>query len=172
MRITDLPILTTASLNDIMYIIDKSDTSDFLSGSSKQITVNDLFANISSGTTLETGSTYPITSSWALSSISSSYARTASYLNTTYWISSSFTSSVISESVAAFNSTGKPILVTPDSNNTYLAFKNNILKWIPLSTLAIAILASDFSQEENVSDTPLTILAGVSFVTSYTSASI
>lgn len=118
MRITDLPILTTASYNDILYIVDVSDTSDFLSGSSKQITLLDLSRNITvesasyaltasyamngggGGTTLITASTYPITSSWALYSISSSYALTA--LSSAFAYSSSWaaTASYFSGSIS------------------------------------------------------------------------
>ncbi len=45
MRITDLPILYTASFNDILYIVNTNDTSDFISGSSKQITVSNFFTS-------------------------------------------------------------------------------------------------------------------------------
>lgn len=45
MRITDLNTLVTASLSDILYIVDVSDTSDFISGSSKQITVGNFFSS-------------------------------------------------------------------------------------------------------------------------------
>jgi hypothetical protein len=117
MRITDLPILTTASFNDILYIVDVSDTSDFLSGSSKQITLTNLTKNITvasaswasssvsssyaltasyalngngggGGTSLGTGSTYPFTSSWSVYSVSSSYAQTA--LSSAYAYSGSY----------------------------------------------------------------------------------
>jgi hypothetical protein len=118
MRITDLPILTTASFNDILYIVDVSDTSDFLSGSSKQITLTNLTKNITvasaswasssvsssyaltasyalngnggggGGTSLGTGSTYPFTSSWSVYSVSSSYAQTA--LSSAFAYSSSY----------------------------------------------------------------------------------
>lgn len=118
MRITDLPILTTASYNDILYIVDVSDTSDFLSGSSKQITLLDLTRNITvesasyaltasyamngggGGTTLITGSTYPITSSWSIYSVSSSYALTA--LSSAFAYSSSWaaTASYFSGSIS------------------------------------------------------------------------
>ena len=106
MRITDLNQLFTASLNNVLYIIDTNDTGSFLSGSSKQITVGNflsssgVFGNgtssyslnaitssysitssyaLNGGTTILTGSDYPITSSWALNSITSSYSLTASY---------------------------------------------------------------------------------------------
>ena len=45
MRITDLPILYTASLNDILYVVNTDDTSDFISGSSKQITIGNFFSS-------------------------------------------------------------------------------------------------------------------------------
>ena len=45
MRITDLNTLVTASLSDILYIVDVSDTGDFISGSSKQITVSNFFSS-------------------------------------------------------------------------------------------------------------------------------
>jgi len=45
MRITDLNTLVTASLSDILYIVDVSDTGDFISGSSKQITLNNFFSS-------------------------------------------------------------------------------------------------------------------------------
>lgn len=45
MRITDLNTLVTASLSDILYIVDVSDTGDFISGSSKQITVGNFFSS-------------------------------------------------------------------------------------------------------------------------------
>lgn len=43
MRITDLPQLNTASFNDLLYVIDVSDTSSFLAGSSKKIQIASLF---------------------------------------------------------------------------------------------------------------------------------
>lgn len=88
MRLTDLPVIVTASMNDVMYVVDVSDTSDFLSGSSKQITIGNFLS--SSGTLLNTGSVYPITSSWSENSISSSYAITASYA-----LNAGLTSSII-----------------------------------------------------------------------------
>ena len=49
MRITDLNTLVTASLSDILYIVDVSDTGDFISGSSKQITVANFFSSSNVG---------------------------------------------------------------------------------------------------------------------------
>jgi hypothetical protein len=49
MRITDLNTLVTASLSDILYIVDVSDTGDFISGSSKQITVGNFFSSSNVG---------------------------------------------------------------------------------------------------------------------------
>jgi len=115
MRITDLNPLFTASLNNVLYIIDTNDTGSFLSGSSKKITVGDflsssgVFGNgtssyslnaitssyafnsntssyaftssysLNSGTSLITGSNYPITSSWSINAFTASYSLTASY---------------------------------------------------------------------------------------------
>ena len=115
MRITDLNQLFTASLNNVLYIIDTNDTGSFLSGSSKQITVGNflsssgVFGNgtssyslnaitssyalnantssyaftssyaLNSGTSLITGSNYPITSSWSINAFTASYSLTASY---------------------------------------------------------------------------------------------
>ena len=122
MRITDLNQLFTASLNNVLYIIDTNDTGSFLSGSSKQITVGNflsssgVFGNgtssyslnaitssysitssyaLNGGTTILTGSDYPITSSWALNSITSSYAlnaNTSSYAFTSSYALNSGTS--------------------------------------------------------------------------------
>ena len=106
MRITDLNQLFTASLNNVLYIIDTNDTGSFLSGSSKQITVGNflsssgVFGNgtssyslnaitssysftssyaLNSGTAILTGSNYPITSSWSINAFTASYSLTASY---------------------------------------------------------------------------------------------
>ena len=112
MRITDLPQLYTASFDDFLYIIDVNDTSSFLSGSSRKIILGDLLTapsvtasfakraisasyayksttasyalNATPGTLLYTGSTYPITSSWALNS------GTRLYTGSTYPITSSW----------------------------------------------------------------------------------
>jgi hypothetical protein len=120
MRITDLNQLFTASLNNVLYIIDTNDTGSFFSGSSKQITVGDFLSSsgvvgngtssyslnantssyafnantssyaftssyaLNSGTSLITGSNYPITSSWALRAISASISNTSSYISPTF----------------------------------------------------------------------------------------
>jgi hypothetical protein len=71
MRITDLNTLVTASLSDILYIIDVSDTGDFISGSSKQITVGNFFSSSNvggGGGGSSGGSGYLILSSSVLSS--------------------------------------------------------------------------------------------------------
>jgi hypothetical protein len=70
MRITDLNTLVTASLSDILYIVDVSDTGDFISGSSKQITVGNFFSssNVGGGGGGGGGSGYLIITSSVLSS--------------------------------------------------------------------------------------------------------
>lgn len=45
MRITDLKQLTNVASNDILYIVDVSDTTDFLSGSSKRVTVSNFLSS-------------------------------------------------------------------------------------------------------------------------------
>jgi len=71
MRITDLPILSTASLADILYIIDTSDTSDFYTGTSKQISLLDLFNSVA-----VVSSSYATTSSYSLTSSLSYFSQT------------------------------------------------------------------------------------------------
>jgi len=83
MRITDLNQLFTASLNNVLYIIDTNDTGSFLSGSSKQITVGNF---LSSSGVFGNG-----TSSYSLNAITSSYSFTSSYALKTD-ISGAFTS--------------------------------------------------------------------------------
>ena len=82
MRITDLPILYTASLNDILYVVNTNDTTDFISGSSKQITIGNFFS--SSGVTSGGGGTlsniYLSSESFFANGLSSSYTITSSEL--------------------------------------------------------------------------------------------
>ena len=122
MRITDLPQLFTASFDDFLYIIDVNDTSSFLSGSSRKIILGDLLSapsitasfakraisasyafksttasyalNATPGTLLYTGSTYPITSSWAINS------GTKLYTGSKYPITSSWATQVLTASYA------------------------------------------------------------------------
>ena len=156
MRITDLNQLFTASLNNVLYIIDTNDTGSFLSGSSKQITVGNflsssgVFGNgtssyslnaitssysftssyaLNSGTTILTGSNYPITSSWALNANTSSYAFTSSYaLNsgtslitgsnypiTSSWSINAFTASYSLTASYALNAGGSGIYLSSES---------------------------------------------------------
>ena len=102
-----------------------------------------------------------------------SYALTSSILVTTLWTSSSLTSSVSTSSIAAFNSTGSPILVSPPSDNTYLVYQNGILKWIPIASVAVSILNSTFNEEESIIDGLYqSTITSVAFVSSFTSGSI
>ena len=113
---------------------------------------------------------YPITGSLAGTA---SYALTSSILVTTLWTSSSLTSSVSTSSIAAFNSTGSPILVSPPSDNTYLVYQNGILKWIPIASVAVSILNSTFSENESIIDGLYeSAITSVAFVSSFTSGSI
>jgi len=156
MRITDLNPLFTASLNNVLYIIDTNDTGSFFSGSSKKITVGDFLSSsgvvgngtssysfnantssyaftssyaLNSGTTILTGSNYPITSSWALNANTSSYAFTSSYaLNsgtslitgsnypiTSSWSINAFTASYSLTASYALNAVGGGIYLSSES---------------------------------------------------------
>ena len=104
------------------------------------------------GSTLRTGSTYPITSSYARRAITASYALNGSGGGST-WAASGLTSNITSSTVAAFNSSGLPILVTPSSNNTYLVYQNGVLRWIPIISAAITLSnfqASDITEIDSV----------------------
>jgi hypothetical protein len=85
MRITDLPILYTASLNDILYVVNTNDTSDFISGSSKQISIGNFFSSSGvigggggGGGTLS--NIYLSSESFYANGVSSSYTITSSAL--------------------------------------------------------------------------------------------
>ena len=95
MRITDLNTLVTASLSDILYIVDVSDTGDFISGSSKQITVGNFFSssNVGGGGGGGGGSGYLIlTSSVVSSSVNiDSTVFTSNGVQTAYNVSGSVT---------------------------------------------------------------------------------
>ena len=95
MRITDLNTLVTASLSDILYIVDVSDTGDFISGSSKQITVGNFFSssNVGGGGGGGGGSGYLIlTSSVVSSSVNiDSTVFTSNGVQTVYNVSGSVT---------------------------------------------------------------------------------
>lgn len=125
-------------------------------------------------------STYPLTGSL---NGTASYAVTASYAmngggnggstTITDWTSSNLTSSVSTSSIAAFNSTGSPILVSPPSDNTYLVYQNGILKWIPIASVAVSILNSTFSENVSIIDGLYqSTITSVTFVSSFTSGSI
>ena len=95
MRITDLNTLVTASLSDILYIVDVSDTGDFISGSSKQITVGNFFSssNVGGGGGGGGGSGYLVlTSSIVSSSVNiDSTVFTSNGVQTVYNVSGSVT---------------------------------------------------------------------------------
>jgi hypothetical protein len=95
MRITDLNTLVTASLSDILYIVDVSDTGDFISGSSKQITVGNFFSssNVGGGGGGGGGSGYLVlTSSVVSSSVNiDSTVFTSNGVQTVYNVSGSVT---------------------------------------------------------------------------------
>lgn len=156
-----------------------SSGSTLLLGSNPIVTLNTSSGQlVIPGVTASLSASYSNTSSVSLNSISSSYSLTASYaLNasggTTNWTSSNLTSSVSTSSIAAFNSTGSPILVSPPSDNTYLVYQNGILKWIPIASVAVSILNSTFNEEESIIDGLYqSTITSVAFVSSFTSGSI
>lgn len=117
-------------------------------------------------------SNYPITGSL---SGTASYATTASYaINSTgNWTGSNFTSNSTTQSVAAFNTSGSPILVTPTSDNVYLVIQNGIMKWIPIATAVVSFLNSTLNEEQTVIDGAYeTQFVNPTFVSSFTSGSI
>ncbi len=106
---------------------------------------------------------------------SASYAVTSSYsLNSTgNWTGSNFVSNIATQSIAAFNTSGYPVLVTPTLDNVYLVIQNGIMKWIPIASVAVSILNSTFYENESVVDGLYeAAITSVSFVSSFTSGSI
>jgi hypothetical protein len=108
--------------------------------------------------------------------VTSSNALTASYAQTlqnTNWTVSSFVTNDTTQSIAAFDNTGLPMLVKPTSDNVYLVVQNGIMKWIPIASVAVSILNSTFSENESVIDGLYqTAITSVTFVSSFTSGSI
>jgi hypothetical protein len=108
-----------------------------------------------------------VTSSFA---ITSSYAQT---LQNTNWTSSSFITNDTTQSIAAFDNSGLPVLVKPTSDNVYLVVQNGIMKWIPIASVAVSILNSVFSENESIIDGLYqSTITSVAFVSSFTSGSI
>jgi hypothetical protein len=108
--------------------------------------------------------------------VTSSNALTASYAQTlqnTNWTVSSFVTNDTTQSIAAFDNSGLPMLVKPTSDNVYLVVQNGIMKWIPIASVAVSILNSTFSENESVIDGLYqTTITSVAFVSSFTSGSI
>jgi hypothetical protein len=102
------------------------------------------------GTTLYTGSKYPITSSYALNVNGN-------------WTGSGFVTNDNTQSIAAFNSVGKPMLVKPTSDNVYLVVQNGVMKWIPIASVAVSIMTSNFLEDEVVLDGPVVPINATSF---------
>jgi hypothetical protein len=102
--------------------------------------------------------------------VTSSFAQT---LKTTNWTGSSFVTNDTTQSIAAFDNTGLPVLVKPTSDNVYLVVQNGIMKWIPIASVAVSILNSTFSENESVIDGLYqSTITSVAFVSSFTSGSI
>ena len=98
---------------------------------------------ISTGSIFQGTASYATTASYALNGGTGGGGSSTTVTN---WTSSNLTSSVTVSSVAAFNNTGSPILVSPSSENTYLVYQNGVLKWIPIISAALSI--SNFSLSE------------------------
>jgi len=110
------------------------------------------------------------TAATASFAITSSFAQT---LKTTNWTGSSFVTNDTTQSIAAFDNTGLPMLVKPTSDNVYLVVQNGIMKWIPIASVAVSILNNTFSENESVIDGLYqTAITSVAFVSSFTSGSI
>ena len=177
---TDTNITASWSLNSL--------TASYYGGNAESASYAQTASYASNTFSLTTGSTYPITSSWANNSnsssysnnstsasyaptnanitasyfdgsvISSSYALTASFAlngggsNILDWTGSNFVSNTTTQSIAAFNTSGYPMLVTPTSDNVYLAVQNGVMKWIPIASVAVTFLNVIFNQEINFED--------------------
>jgi hypothetical protein len=142
MKLTDLNTLFTASLNNLLYIIDTNDTGSFLSGSSKKITVGNLLSSSGvigggggGGTTLVTGSTYPITSSWSINAI------TASYVTASIGRINNITASNISASgyISASNFVGNTATFNniTSSGPIYVSGSNAYLQLLPVNNISL-----------------------------------
>ena len=105
-----------------------------------------IFKSIISGSRMILVSATASLSGTASYAVSSSYAINASGL----WSSSSFTASA--QSIAAFDTNGKPIFLTPTTNNTYIAIQDGAIVWIPITTAGgtgnFATYAEIFSDNE------------------------
>ena len=89
------------------------------------------------------------------------------------WVSGSFVSNSPTQSIAAFNSSGNPTIVTPTSDNVYLVVQNGVMKWIPIATAVVSFLNSTLNEEQTVVDgTYETQFSPPTFVSSFTSGSI
>lgn len=105
-----------------------------------------IFKSIISGSRMILVSATASLSGTASYAVSSSYAINASGL----WSSSSFTASA--QSIAAFDTNGKPVFLTPTTNNTYIAIQDGAIVWIPITTAGgtgnFATYAEIFSDNE------------------------
>jgi len=105
-----------------------------------------IFKSIISGSRMILVSATASLSGTASYAISSSYAINASGL----WSSSSFTASA--QSIAGFDTNGRPIFLTPTTNNTYIAIQDGAIVWIPITTAGgtgnFATYAEIFSDNE------------------------
>jgi len=151
MRITDLPILHTASFDDIIYIIDVSDTSDFYTGTSKQISLTDFFNSI----TVPSAS-YALTASYSLSSAfapSASYSISSSYsITSSYTISSSYAATA---SIATSAQNAQDILVYVKNDSGQILPKGTVVRITGVDNVSNfgKISLANFTNESNSANT-------------------
>jgi hypothetical protein len=157
MAVSTYGTLSTASIEDILYIIDKSDTSQFLSGTPKDITAFDLFNSI----TVKSAS-YSLSSSYSISgsySVTSSYALTSSYsLSSSYSISGSYAlTSSYSEyaATAAMSQNAQDILIYVKNTSGAIIPKGKVVRIVEVdnSGNVARIELADYSNENNSANT-------------------
>lgn len=139
LRLSDLPILYTASFADIIYIIDVSDTSGSNTGTSKQISLTNLFNSI----TIPSAS-YALTAS---KSISSSYSITSSYT-----ISSSYAATA---SIVTSAQNAQDILVYVKNDSGQILPKGTVVRITGVDNVSNfgKISLANFTNESNSANT-------------------
>ena len=150
--------LTASYSNTSIYSNTSTSSSYALSASYAPIDTNITVSWSSNSSTASYVVTAQTASYYGGSVISSSYALTASFAlngggsNILDWTGSNFVSNTTTQSIAAFNTSGYPMLVTPTSDNVYLAVQNGVMKWIPIASVAVTFLNVIFNQEINFED--------------------
>ena len=157
MAVSTYGTLSTASIEDVLYIIDKSDTSQFLSGTPKDITAFDLFNSITAKS-----ASYSLSSSYSISgsySVTSSYALTSSYsLSSSYSVSGSYTlTSSYSEyaATASMSQNAQDILIYVKNTSGAIRPKGKVVRIVGVdnSGNVARIELADYSNENNSANT-------------------